>query len=86
MTAVEEFILAWVHKTISQEVSPSKSLFENISFDSLMFSQLISSIEQEFDLEISFENLDDWSSVVTPNGLAKHICVLKSGDCALEGE
>jgi len=86
VTAIEEFILAWVHKTISQEVSPYKSLFDNVSFDSLMFSQLISSIEQEFGLEISFENLDDWSSVVTPNGLAKYISVLKSRDRALDGE
>lgn len=86
MTAIEEFVLAWVHKTISQEVSPYKSLFDNVSFDSLMFSQLISSIEQEFGLEISFENLDDWSSVVTPNGLANYISVLKSRDRALDGE
>ena len=70
---LQDFIVEWVAHKTSFRVEATKNLFENIAFDSLTFSQLISAIEEEFDVELSFTEVDDWSTLLTPMGLAEYI-------------
>jgi acyl carrier protein len=49
------------------------NFFESNTLDSLNFAELIAAIEQEFLIEINFEDLVEWNSVNSPKGLANFI-------------
>jgi acyl carrier protein len=70
---LQDFITKWVWEKLAVEVAPNQNLFEHIGFDSLTFSQLISAVEDRFDIEVSFAEVDDWSPLLTPVGLGEFI-------------
>lgn len=68
-----EFIKTWVQIKTGTMPGDNKDLFADQTFDSLAFAQLISAIEDEFSIEISFADVDDWRDITNPLGLANLI-------------
>ena len=73
MNEIEFFIINWIEEKTGFVLRTNQNFFDSPAFDSLSFAQLISALEEEFDLEINFMELDDWTTVLTPSGLFLHI-------------
>jgi acyl carrier protein len=73
MMEIESFILDWVKEKTGFTLASNQNFFEAPAFDSLSFAQLVSTIEDEFDIEVNFVEVEDWSSLLNPTGLAAHI-------------
>lgn len=68
---VKEFIIKWVMNEIRMEIQEEQDFFDESILDSLKFAQLVAALEEEFEVEVSFAELDDWTVVRSPLGLAK---------------
>ncbi len=70
---IETYIIDWVEEKTGFILTLNQNFFDSPAFDSLSYAQLISAIEEKFDLEVSFTDLEDWTSVLSPAGLSSHI-------------
>ena len=68
---VAKFIIQWVKIETRIEMKEDQDFFDEAILDSLKFAQLVAALEDQFEVEVSFGELDDWSVVRYPLGLAK---------------
>ena len=73
MNEIETYIIKWVEEKTGFVLASNQNFFDYPAFDSLSFAQLISALEEKFDLEVNFMELEDWTSVLSPSGLTSHI-------------
>lgn len=73
MNEIEAYIINWTEEKTGFVLSSNQNFFESPGFDSLSYAQLIAALEEKFDLEVNFMDLEDWTSVLSPSGLTSHI-------------
>lgn len=73
MNEIEAYIINWIEEKTGFVLTTNQNFFDSPAFDSLSFAQLISAIEEKFDLEVNFMELEDWTAVLSPSGLSSHI-------------
>jgi len=73
MNEIEAFIIKWIKEKTGFVLASNQNFFDSPAFDSLSYAQLISALEEKFDLEVNFMELEDWTSVLSPSGLTSHI-------------
>lgn len=70
---IANFICRWVLRTNNIQISENDDLFLAGGLDSLNFVELISDLEMEFNIVVSFDDLLDWNSIRTPFNLQQYI-------------
>ena len=73
MNEIETYIIKWIEAKTGFVLASNQNFFDCPAFDSLSYAQLISALEEKFDLEVNFMELEDWTSVLSPSGLTSHI-------------
>jgi len=73
MNNLEEFILNWIEIRFELTIEKTEDFFESGILDSLSFAELVVVIEEVFNTEINFENIEDWQSVSSVQGLSDFV-------------
>jgi acyl carrier protein len=72
-SSVEYLIREWIMQHSDNTVLADGDLFLEFGLNSLQFAELISHIEEQFQIEIDFSKLIDWEAVKTLSGLVRYI-------------
>jgi acyl carrier protein len=73
MSNLEEFISNWIEIRFELIIEKTEDFFEAGILDSLSFAELVVVIEEVFHTEINFENIEDWQSVSSVQGLSDFV-------------
>jgi acyl carrier protein len=73
MQDLEQYISDWIKTRFDVELGISENFFEAGALDSLSFAELVVVLEELLQLEIDFDNILDWQTVSTIEGLSTHL-------------
>ena len=70
---VSRFICQWILDKTNVAIDESEDIFLVGKIDSLLFAELITTIEDKFSVIVDFSALDNWELTKTPAGLSEII-------------